>query len=155
VKPRHVRFGSLADIGARPINVRFAPNSGHQTGPRYLRRSSSGSLAMLAAIRRASSRASSLAAMSALPPKAAIETPAVGASWSHVGSASWPRNDRGGPALLDRRPAGVRDRRAAPNIGLRFQTAGRCNSTWRVNAERATDFGTVTTMARWLTGLRS
>jgi hypothetical protein len=23
------RFGSLADIGARPINVRFAPESGH------------------------------------------------------------------------------------------------------------------------------
>ena len=26
----HVRFGSLADIEARPINVRFTPESGHR-----------------------------------------------------------------------------------------------------------------------------
>ena len=26
----HVRFGSKADIGARPINVRFTPESGHE-----------------------------------------------------------------------------------------------------------------------------
>src|SRR6516164_7488954 len=25
----HVRFGSKADIGERPVNVRFTPNSGH------------------------------------------------------------------------------------------------------------------------------
>jgi len=28
-KPAHVRFGSKADIGARPIDVRFTPESGH------------------------------------------------------------------------------------------------------------------------------
>src|SRR5215470_1632006 len=28
-----VRFGSKADIGARPINVRFTPESGHRNRP--------------------------------------------------------------------------------------------------------------------------
>ena len=53
---RNVRFGSKADIEARPINVRFTPESGHRNRPAYyLRRTSSGSLAIFAAIRRASS----------------------------------------------------------------------------------------------------
>jgi len=29
----HVRFGSLADVGARSINVRFTPKSGHHRAP--------------------------------------------------------------------------------------------------------------------------
>ena len=48
-----VRFGSKADIAARPRNVRFTPESGHRNRPAYyLRRTSSGSLAIFAAIRR-------------------------------------------------------------------------------------------------------
>ena len=61
-RPSNVRFGSKAYIAARPCNVRFAPNSRHQTGSRQVWRSSSGSFAMYAAIRRASSFVSSLAA---------------------------------------------------------------------------------------------
>ena len=37
----------------RATDVRFTPESGHQTDPRYVRRNSSGSLAMFAAILRA------------------------------------------------------------------------------------------------------
>ena len=55
----HVRFGSKADIGAPRINVRFTPESGHRN--RHAG-SNSGSFATLAAIRRASSFVSSLAA---------------------------------------------------------------------------------------------
>ena len=56
-----VRFGSKADIEARLLDVRFTPKSGHRNRPAYyLRRSNSGSLAMSAAIRRASSRVSRL-----------------------------------------------------------------------------------------------
>src|SRR5262249_24533013 len=40
----NVRFGSKADIGARPINVRFTPKSGHQNGSDYIRRGNSGQL---------------------------------------------------------------------------------------------------------------
>ena len=50
----NVRFGSKADIGTCPRDVPFTRSSGHQTGPRYVRRSNSGSLAIFAAIRRAS-----------------------------------------------------------------------------------------------------
>jgi hypothetical protein len=28
-EPAHARFGSKADIEARPVNVRFTPESGH------------------------------------------------------------------------------------------------------------------------------
>ena len=50
----NVRYGSKADIGASPIDVRFTPKSGHwNRHVYYLRRNNSGSLAMLAAIRRA------------------------------------------------------------------------------------------------------
>jgi hypothetical protein len=49
-----VRFGSKADIAARPPNVRFTPESGHRSRHVYhLRRSNSGNLAIFAAIRRA------------------------------------------------------------------------------------------------------
>jgi len=53
----NVRFGSKADIAAPPTNVRFTPKSGHRNRPAdYLRRTGSGSLAIFAAMRRASSR---------------------------------------------------------------------------------------------------
>jgi len=55
----NVRFGSLSDIAPRPIHVRFTPESGHRN--RHAG-SNSGSFATLAAIRRASSFVSSLAA---------------------------------------------------------------------------------------------
>ena len=46
----HVRFGSKADIGHPPIDVRFAPKSRHkELAPSYVRRNSSGSFATLAA----------------------------------------------------------------------------------------------------------
>ena len=48
-----VCFGLLAEIAARPSNVRFYLKSGHRDGRRYARRGSSGSLAILPAIRRA------------------------------------------------------------------------------------------------------
>jgi hypothetical protein len=51
----HVRFGSKADIEARPFDVRFIPKSGHQTALASRR-----CLAMFTAIRRASSLLSSL-----------------------------------------------------------------------------------------------
>ena len=55
-RPAHVRFGSKADMGLPLIHVRFAPNSGHRNCARAVRlASASGSLAMFAAIRRASS----------------------------------------------------------------------------------------------------
>ena len=58
-----VRYGSKAEIGRLPGNVRFTPESGHRNRPAYyLRRSNSGSLAIFAATRRASSFASNLAA---------------------------------------------------------------------------------------------
>src|SRR5262249_5991090 len=64
----HVRFGSKADISVCPRHVRFTPESGHRNRPAYyLRRTSSGSLAIFAAIRRASSFVSSLVAGSRLP----------------------------------------------------------------------------------------
>jgi hypothetical protein len=34
-KPPHVRFGSKADMEARPVNVCFTPKSGHQTKVLY------------------------------------------------------------------------------------------------------------------------
>jgi hypothetical protein len=50
----NVRFGSKADIAARPRNVRFTPESGHRNRHVYhLRRTNSGSSAIFAAIRRA------------------------------------------------------------------------------------------------------
>jgi hypothetical protein len=56
-----VRYGSKADIGRLPGNVRFTPESGHRNRPAYsLRRSNSGSLAIFAATRRASSFAEQL-----------------------------------------------------------------------------------------------
>jgi hypothetical protein len=56
-----VRFGSEADIAARPDNVRYTPESGPRNRPRYqLRRTNSGSLRVFAAIRRALSLVSSL-----------------------------------------------------------------------------------------------
>ena len=62
-QPRNVRFGSKADIAGHTINVRFTPKSGHRNRPAYyLRRTNSGSLAMFAAILRASSLVSNLAA---------------------------------------------------------------------------------------------
>jgi len=60
---RDVRFGSKADIVVSSRNVRFTPESGHWNLPAYyLRRSNSGSLAIFAAIRCASSLVSNLAA---------------------------------------------------------------------------------------------
>jgi hypothetical protein len=53
VTAAHVRFGSKADIEKRASDVRFTPKSGHQAF--MSRRTSSGSLAMFAAIRRVSS----------------------------------------------------------------------------------------------------
>jgi hypothetical protein len=51
----NVRFGSEADIGACLHDVRFTPESGHRNRHAYhFRRNSSGSLAIFAAIRRAS-----------------------------------------------------------------------------------------------------
>jgi hypothetical protein len=59
----HVCFGSKADIGGSPANIRFAPKSGYRNRHVYhLRRSNSGCFAMFAAIRRASSFVSNLAA---------------------------------------------------------------------------------------------
>ena len=61
----NVRFGSKADIPQRNRHVCFTPKSGHQafmsTRARF-ERSRSGSLAIFAAIRRASSLVSNLAA---------------------------------------------------------------------------------------------
>ena len=57
--PLWVKSGHSGLLG----DVRFAPKSGHRNRPAYyLRRSNSGSLAIFAAIRRASSRVSGLAA---------------------------------------------------------------------------------------------
>src|SRR5262249_59106739 len=56
-----VRFGSLADIARPRADVRFTPKSGHRNRHVYqFRRDNSGSLAIFAAIRRASSLLSAL-----------------------------------------------------------------------------------------------
>jgi len=55
-KGGNVRFGSKADIAASRTNVRFTPKSGHQDCLELRSASSSATLAMFAAIRRASLR---------------------------------------------------------------------------------------------------
>jgi hypothetical protein len=55
------QFCTEATLTPSPVDVRFTPESGHRNRPAYyLRRTNSGSLAILAAIRRASSFVSSL-----------------------------------------------------------------------------------------------
>jgi len=57
-----VRFGSKADIPSKKRDVRFTPKVTVRNGSDHVRRSSSGSLAMVVRIQRASLRVSSLAA---------------------------------------------------------------------------------------------
>jgi hypothetical protein len=59
MRPPHVRFGSEADIGAFLNDVRFTPESGHRKPA--CGHSNSGSLAILAAIRRALSLVTGMA----------------------------------------------------------------------------------------------